>query len=926
MSARILSILISSIVFVTPITSFAQSSKPLVQADISRVADTAHLEFKGQKTWRYDLVKQGVNKFLLTVPAIDAASLGKLKSFKDTLVKEIDVSTAGPDGTYVVTFTTADGEVESFDYLTDEPSRLIIDFYRKPPTESKKAESPKTPKTEKKSVSDAQKKKTVLKEAQYQKVESDRKPAGDEFINVAASEEKADLSLRTGIFDGADENYDRFRIKDYEIKEEAIIASKYNIYLKFPMLNMKVSQLDRLIEERPEFVVKPKENRENKEARLLLTLFERKRNAVFIKTFEYFKSRYPDSEYLEIIKNAAAHVYLDRWRTSKSATDFDQARELLTELIKKYPESPLRDYNYQLLAYAHLEHGDNLATLQVVQQYIKEFPKSADIPQMRKALAEAYMNLRKYEEATGEYGKIVKDYPKTDHAIEAVYRMGDVDFARGDFNQAIKQYEAAIKQFPDHEKKLPNADFNMAEARFWQKEYKSALNDYVSFVNNFPAHNYGGYALTRIGELLGVMGADQRRTMGAYLEGYFRFAGEPGAKVARLRMLSQQMRGMKDKELKKSVEEMAEISKSLNIAGIHEFTTLLKAEGLAGRGDYSDALKELVTYYQENPLSVNHDLFRARILKNISWQMKEQIDNGEFIKTLKFYNQYADSWLKTSDRIDIPYLMGRAYERAGAYSEAQKYYENVLTRRKRIVGTADEKERKAQEQLPSVQSIQLRLAANQAQERKYMEAFQSLKEIGSGNMLSPAETIERVQLVAMIAEQKNEPQKARDALLELARKWQGDEALLAPVNLQLARTYMKLGEPKEAEVYADRALAAEKGEQKIAPKVIADAMNVRGDALYAQKKSIAAVETYQKLLERFEANMPLGNVRYRVGQILFERGDLKGAADAWQRLEGTPQDFLWKLGKEKLADAQWKDEYSKYTGRIPAMATQEDKK
>lgn len=926
MSARILSKLNFAIVLLMSFTSFAQSVRPLVQAEISRLADTAHLEFKGQKSWKYELLKQGANKFTLTIPPIDAASLGRLKSFTDPLIKSVEVATGGPDGSHVITFTTADSGVDSFDYLTDEPSRLIIDFYRKPSIEEKKVQVPPAPTVEKKTAAKVSKKKAAIKDAQYQDVARNRKPAGDEFLNIASNEEKGDLSLRMGIFDGADENYDRFRIKDYEIKEEAIIAARYNIYLKFPMLNMKVSQLDRLLEERPEFMIKPKESRENKEARLLMTLFERKRTAVFIKTFEYFRGKYPESEYLEIIKNVAAHVYLERWRSSKSTTDFERAKELLTELIKKYPESPLREYNHQLLAYAHLEHGDNLATLQVVQQYIKEFPKSSDIPQMRKALAEAYMNLAKFDEASSEYNKIIKDYPQTEPALEAFYRLGDVSFSKGDFNQAIKQYEAALKQYPDSEKKFPNANFNMAEARFWQKEYKPALNDYVSFVNHFPSHDYGGYALTRIGELLGIMGADQRRAMGAFLESYFRFAGEPGAKVARIRMLSQQMRGMKSKELKKSIDEMAEIAKNLEIPGVQEFTTLLKAEGLSARGDYTDALKELVSYYQENPLSVNHDLFRARILKNISWQMKEQVDQGDFIKTLKFYNQYADNWLKTSDRIDVPYLVGSAYERAGAFTEAQKYYESVLARRKRIVGTADEKERKAQEQLPSVQAILLRLASTQAQERKYIDAYQSLKEIGAGNTLSPAETIERVQLTALIAEQKNEPGKAKDALLELANKWQGDEALLAPVNLQLARTYMKLGEPKEAQVFAEKALAAESEENKIPPKVIADAMNVRADALYSQKKPIAAVEMYQKLLERFETSMPLGNVRYRVGQILFDRGDLKGAADAWQRLEGTPQEFLWKIGKEKLADAQWRDEYSKYTGRIPAMANQEDKK
>ena len=61
------------------------------------------------------------------------------------------------------------------------------------------------------------------------------------------------------------------------------------------MLKMKVSQLDKLMEQEPEYIIHPKETRENKEARLLLTLYERKRYAVFLKTYEYFMNKYPET-------------------------------------------------------------------------------------------------------------------------------------------------------------------------------------------------------------------------------------------------------------------------------------------------------------------------------------------------------------------------------------------------------------------------------------------------------------------------------------------------------------------------------------------------------------------------------------------------------------------------------------------------------
>jgi tetratricopeptide (TPR) repeat protein len=192
--------------------------------------------------------------------------------------------------------------------------------------------------------------------------------------------------------------------------------------------------------------------------------------------------------------------------------------------------------------------------------------------------------------------------------------------------------------------------------------------------------------------------------------------------------------------------------------------------------------------------------------------------------------------------------------------------------------------------------------------------------MGNSQELSPKEQIERVQLSAQIAEQRSEPDRAREALTELAKKWQGDPALLAPVNLKLAETFNKLKDPKQAELYADRVLQAEGGELPIEDKLIARALEVKGESQLSQDRSLAAIESYQKLLERYESKMPLGNVRYKVGQILYDRGDLKGANDVWKRLEGTSNDLLWKLGKERLEDTKWRDDYNKYISRIPAMS------
>jgi len=900
-----------------------------VQAEISRLADTSHVEFKGLRQWKYDLQKSGGDTFVLSLPALDDASIARLQSFRDPLIKSVRVEKQGVDGLFQVYFQMAQKDVESFDYLTDDPSRLILDFYKAEPPPPAPVAAAAVPAAgaaaNTKTPSSTQPHKPTKPTAAANKG-GGRKPAGDEILNPEPIAQKPSFSpLMVGMFDGADDNYDRFRIKDYEIREDAIISSKNQIYLPFPMLKLKIDLLDRLSAQDPEYIIHPKDTKENKEARLLLALYQRQRYGVFLRTYNYFAKKYPNSEYGEILKNLAAHVHLDRWRREHNAPDFERAQALYNELVQKYPESPLREHNHLLLGAAQMEYGEALATLQTLQSYARTYPKSPEIPNLRKAMAEAYLIIRQFDLATDAYKSIIRDFPDTPHAIEAQFRLGDVPFARGDYTQAIRTYEGVLKGLPAQEKNFANLNFNMAEARFWQRDYRKALENYVQFVNLFPTHEYGGYALTRIGELLGILGADQRRVMGAYLESYFRFPKHPGAQVARIRMLSQQMRGMKPHELKRALAEIESISRTLPVAGIEEFSTLMVGEGLSGRGEYLKALDTLIGYYQANPNVPNAPRIRSRILRNLANEIKERVERGDFLKALAFYGQYKSTWLKNIDRIDIPYYVAGAYERAGAFGQAEEIYQQTLADRMKIQGTDIERDKRVQEHLPGVASLRLRLAVTQAQDRRYLDAYSNLKAIGSGADLKPEETIERVQLGALIAEQRDEPKRAREALLELVKKWSGDPALLAPVNLQLAQTYMRTRDFAEAENYADKVLNISGGESPVATAVVVDAFQVKGDAQLAQKKAMASVETYMKLLNQYESQVPLSNLRYKVGQILFERGDLKGASDTWAPLQGTEHDFLYKIGREKLADTKWRDEYKRYMNRIPAMASQEVK-
>lgn len=208
-----------------------------LKAQISSQNDTIHLEFTGRESWDYNLKKVVINKkphLKLTLEKLDESTREKLTSFKSAYVKSIQYEKDSPDGKSVILFELANDSIESFDYLTDQPSRLILDFFVSPQAEKVAQSAVPAAVTPKKPT-----KKIEAEEAQTEK----RNPASTDLLVISnagtpvALEEKNEI--RSGLFDGGDPNFERFTIKDYEIKEEAIIKSKENYYIPFPMLEVE---------------------------------------------------------------------------------------------------------------------------------------------------------------------------------------------------------------------------------------------------------------------------------------------------------------------------------------------------------------------------------------------------------------------------------------------------------------------------------------------------------------------------------------------------------------------------------------------------------------------------------------------------------------------------------------------------------------
>jgi tetratricopeptide (TPR) repeat protein len=289
---------------------------------------------------------------------------------------------------------------------------------------------------------------------------------------------------------------------------------------------------------------------------------------------------------------------------------------------------------------------------------------------------------------------------------------------------------------------------------------------------------------------------------------------------------------------------------------------------------------------------------------------------------LKTHNTFADSWLKSSDRIDTKFWVGKAFELAGVFAESSKLYRDVLNKVYALKGTKTGLERNIFEKLPSTDDLHLRLAASEFSQGKWNQAYDQLKEIQKPEALSEREQIERVQMGAALLEKKGEPEFALRYLAELIKTWKGVPSLVAGPYFDAGEIEIKLGKPEDALKSFKRVDELMKDSGQVSPLVHAKALEKIAQIHLGKKQPDQALPVLEKLLNTYEKTRPLASLRYKMGLIYFEKGQVQKAAEVWADLKTEKTAFWNKLAEEQLKGSEWGDEYKKYMKRIPAMSNE----
>lgn len=879
-----------------------------INVQINQIGEATQFQFDGKATWVYSFDKNK-NYFELKVERLNTKAVNQLKSFKNKLINKVEVINFSAE-TDKVRFYSKAKKIDGFDYQMEEPSRLIVDFFI---DESKKVVS--KPKLKRKVASELSPKIEEKKSAEQ--IAKEKKEAEEKELDQIAKKLK-DSDL--GTFDGGDPDFQRFQLEDYEIKESAIIASRRNIYIQYPFLIKKNKILDKVMANPPIYEVKYKEADETKQVLLLKQLFEKKRYAVFLTTKKFFEEKYPGSKYSQLVRYMEADVYYALWKRDKQGVDLQKSLALYQTLIKDFPKSPLAERTKLLIAYTYYSTGDNFGALKSFIRMLNSNPDTKYKDDLRISIGDAYRDLNKYQDALDTYNVIYLDEKAGEKRVEAKYKIGDVYARKKDYKKSIRAYQEALKEFPTHAHLFPNAFYNIAESQFWLGDYRDSLDSYIKYARNYPKSSHGGFALTRIGEILEILGADEEKYKGAFLESWFRFRGSEGANIGRIRFISHHLPKMKPIAVDAAHREIESYVSQSELPFIKDFSTIVLSDGYYKRGELEKSLFLLEDFYKSNSTSTTLDLFRDRIVKTVTKQVEQKVDDGKYVDAIQVYGKHAGSWLRDADRVDLRYYLGKSFEKADVTDEAIKIYKATVNRLYAIRGTDEEKERAIFENLPKIDQLNLRIAKAYSIRGDFKNAEVYLKKVPKSSPdLKALEEIEKVLVQSNIDESKGRYSDAIRNIRNLLESWKGRPELVQEPYLRIGKLLHKSGKNKDALQELDKVLNLHVDTGLVKEKVLKDTRELSAKIHLDTGNLEKAGEIYQAMIKDYEKKYGLNDVRYKLGEIYFKQGNLKLAKDTWNPLQTKENGDTWyRLAREKMNSKEWDEQYQKYLNRLPA--------
>ncbi len=118
-------------------------------------------------------------------------------------------------------------------------------------------------------------------------------------------------------------------------------------------------------------------------------------------------------------------------------------------LVRLYPKSEQAIAARSTIAdIYHHRLGDLQAAIDTYQKLISDFPTHAEARRGQLQMANAYFQLRNYEQARAEAEQLVNRWPKSDEAVQARFQIANSYYVQARIPQAVATYERLLEDQP----------------------------------------------------------------------------------------------------------------------------------------------------------------------------------------------------------------------------------------------------------------------------------------------------------------------------------------------------------------------------------------------------------------------------------------------------------------------------------------------
>ncbi|MCC5850555.1 MAG: tetratricopeptide repeat protein [Verrucomicrobia bacterium] len=248
-----------------------------------------------------------------------------------------------------------------------------------------------------------------------------------------------------------------------------------------------LEELNRLISRHPEH---PIAERAWMQRALLLSKFLRIERA--LGAYDAYLDRFPDGQFV-------ADAMIDKGLAAYRIGLFDSALRQFDLMLERFPDHPRVEQAFLMRGWALYLIGREEEALRVGRTFLERFPDSPFVLDARFWLAEHAFNRRAYEEAEGEFLKLVKMAETPRVVSKAAYFAGRAAVARKNYALALEQFALSIDADPE----APH----VREALFYQGDTLTELNRFDAailvfdqLINLFPATTLALAARGRVGD------------------------------------------------------------------------------------------------------------------------------------------------------------------------------------------------------------------------------------------------------------------------------------------------------------------------------------------------------------------------------------------------------------------------------------------